>query len=86
MTAPGRPVRRLSRRARIVMLLFVLPVLIFSASTDSDEDTQPDKAATVLPNHDIAGEPLITRQVEGALLSPSRKPGDEEETGQRAAR
>jgi hypothetical protein len=42
----GRPHRRLSRRARIVMLLFVLPILAFSASTRSaDRSRSPEPAA-----------------------------------------
>ena len=38
MITQGRPIRRLSRRARILLILFVLPVLMFSASTRSENE------------------------------------------------
>ncbi len=43
MLTDGQPIRRLPRRARMLLMLFVLPILVFSASTRSADEPQPAK-------------------------------------------
>ena len=62
MLTDGQPIRRMPRRARILLMLFVLPILVFSASTrsaDESRSAEPDRQQTdtvftmVYPVHDL---------------------------------
>jgi len=73
MITQGRPIRRLSRRARIVMILFVLPVLAFSVSTRSDDNSKSAEPAAGLQKRGAVGQTPIEK---GAVKTSSRHSGE----------